>query len=41
MPSNVLLTDLLLGSCVDRRKTLPGYIGGVKIRDSVFKDSKF
>merc|ERR1711863_162196 len=27
--------------CVDRRKTLPGYIGGVKIRDSVFKDSKF
>ena len=22
--------------CVDRRKTLPGYIGGVKIRDSVF-----
>ena len=22
--------------CVDIRKTLPGYIGGVKIRDSVF-----
>ena len=22
--------------CVDRRKFLPGYIGGVKIRDSVF-----
>ena len=22
--------------CVDRRKFLPGYIGGVKMRDSVF-----
>jgi len=26
--------------CVDRRKTLPGYIGGIKIRDSVFRDSR-
>ena len=26
---------------VDRRITLPGYIGGVKIRDSVFRDTRF
>ena len=26
--------------CVDRRKTLPGYIGGIKIRDSVFRDTR-
>ena len=27
--------------CVDRRKTLPGYIGGKKIRETVFAQNYY